>query len=118
MWRLGALLAAGYAVAMAAAIAAAPQGAEVPPAAVSGLSMSYAGAMSVAEQYPQYANQITAAAKQSFLAGDQQAYIAGIIAVLIGATLVFFFFPRAEKEHELHERYHAQDMAAETKPEA
>jgi DHA2 family multidrug resistance protein-like MFS transporter len=108
----GALLAAGYAAAMAAAIAAAPQGSEIPPAAVSGLSMSYAGAMSVAAEYPQYASQITAAAKSSFLAGDQYAYIAGIIAVLIGAALVFFVFPKRDKEREVLMTYHQQDMAA------
>jgi MFS-type transporter involved in bile tolerance (Atg22 family) len=105
----GALLAAGYAAAMTAAIAAAPEGAEIPPAAVSGLTMSYAGAQTVTAEYPQYADQITAAAKQSFLAGDQQAYIAGIIAVLIGAALVFLVFPKADKERELLENYHAQD---------
>ena len=66
----GALLAAGYAASMSAAIAAAPAGAEAPPAAISGLTMSYAGAQTVAAEYPQYATQITAAAKSSFLAGD------------------------------------------------
>ena len=59
--------------------------------------MSYAGAQSVAAQYPQYATQITAAAKAAFLAGDQYAYIAGIIAVLIGAALVFFSSPSGTK---------------------
>ncbi|NTW07951.1 MAG: MFS transporter [Anaerolineaceae bacterium] len=105
----GALLAAGYAASMTAAIAAAPQGAEAPPAAISGLTMSYAGAQSVAAEYPQYADQITSAAKTSFLAGDSQAYIAGIIAVLLGAALVFFIFPKAEKERTLLEEYHKQD---------
>jgi MFS transporter, DHA2 family, multidrug resistance protein len=105
----GALLAAGYATAMSAAIAVLPQGAEIPPAAVSGLTMSYAGAQTAAAEYPQYADQITAAAKQSFLAGDQQAYIAGIIAVLIGAALVFFVFPKADQERELLADYHEQD---------
>ncbi len=66
--------------------------------------------------------QITAAAQQSFLAGDQQAYIAGILAVLIGAALVFFVFPKTERERELLEEYHKDDEAAgaeETgKPEA
>ena len=84
----GAFLAAGYAASMTAAIAAAPQGAEAPPAAVNSATMSYAGAQSVAAEYPQYATQITAAAKSSFLAGDSQAYLAGIIAVLLGAVLV------------------------------
>jgi MFS-type transporter involved in bile tolerance (Atg22 family) len=107
----GALLAAGYATAMNAAIAAYPAD-TIPPAAVSGLTMSYAGAQTVAAEYPQYATQITAAAKQSFLAGDQQAYIAGILAVLIGAALVFFVFPRTERERELLEEYHKEDEAA------
>ena len=106
----GALLAAGYAAAMTAAIAAAPQGAQVPPSAVSGLTMSYAGAQTVAAQYPQYATQITAAAKTSFLAGDQYAYMAGIIAVLIGAALVFFVFPKQDKEREVLVNYHQEDM--------
>jgi DHA2 family multidrug resistance protein-like MFS transporter len=107
----GALLAAGYAAAMTAAIAAAPQGAEVPSAAVSSLTMSYAGAQTVAAEYPQYADQITAAAKSSFLAGDSQAYLAGIIAILIGAALVFFLFPKFEHERKLLEEYHHKDMA-------
>ena len=45
------------------------------------LTKSFAGAEAVAQQYPQYATQITAAAKQSFLDGDQWAYTAGIVAV-------------------------------------
>jgi MFS family permease len=110
----GALLAAGYATAMNAAIAASPDASAIPPSAASGLTMSYSGAMSVAEQYPEYATQITAAAKSSFLAGDQQAYIAGILAVLIGAALVFFVFPKPEKESELLEEYRKQDEAAES----
>jgi MFS transporter, DHA2 family, multidrug resistance protein len=108
----GALLAAGYAAAMNTAIEALPQGSAIPPAAISGLTMSYAGAQTVAAEYPQYAAQITAAAKTSFLAGDQQAYIAGILAVLIGAALVFLVFPKTERERELLEEYHKEDEAA------
>ena len=106
----GALLAAGYAAAMTAAIAAAPEGAEIPPAAVSGLTMSYAGAQSVAAEYPQYATQITAAAKSSFLAGDQYAYLAGIIAVLLGAALVFLIFPKQDEELSMLLKYHQEDL--------
>ncbi len=76
--------------------------------------MSYAGAQTVAAEYPQYATQITAAAKSSFLAGDQSAYIAGILAVLLGAALVFFIFPKAEKERTLLEEYHQQDNAVKS----
>ncbi|HTP07365.1 MAG TPA: MFS transporter [Anaerolineae bacterium] len=108
----GALLAAGYAAAMALALASYPNAAEVPPTVTNGLTMSYAGAQSVAAQYPQYATQITAAAKASFLAGDQSAYIAGILAVLIGAALVFFVYPKREEERKLLMAYHQQDMAA------
>jgi len=108
----GALLAAGYATAMTAAVAAAPEGTQVPASVASSLTMSYAGAQTVAAQYPEYASQITAAAKTSFLAGDQYAYIAGIIAVLIGAVLVFFVFPKRDKEREDLTAYHQQDMAA------
>lgn len=107
----GALLAAGYAAAMAAAIAASPSAPpEMTPTVENQLVMSYSGAAAVATEYPQYAPQIYAAAKESFLAGDQNAYIAGIIAILIGALLVFVFFPRHKRELELLEEYHQQDI--------
>jgi hypothetical protein len=82
------------------------------------LTMSYAGAMTVAAEYPQYADQITAAAKTAFLAGDDQAYIAGIIAVLIGAALVYFLFPKKDDEGKLLMSYQEKDMAATVRPEA
>jgi len=97
---------------MAAALATYPNAAEVPASAVSSVEMSYAGAQTVAQQYPQYATQITAAAKEAFLAGDQSAYIAGIIAVLIGAALVFFIFPERDEERKVLTEYHQQDVAA------
>src|SRR3954470_24119136 len=86
----GALLTAGYAAAAAAAIAAAPNRAQIsdrvqgevtkavagaPTSAESSESVQgecakwFAGAEGVAQQSPQYASQITAAAKQSFLDG-------------------------------------------------
>jgi len=110
----GALLATGYAAAVTAAIAAAPAADQstITPTISSELTMSYAGAQSVAAAYPQYATEITTAAKESFLAGDQNAYIAGIIAALIGAALVFFMFPKKDEERRLLGEYHAQDMAA------
>ncbi len=105
----GAILAAGYAAAMAGYVAADPT---IPASVSSSLEMSYSGAQAVATQYPQYASQITTAAQTSFLAGDQNAYIAGIVAVLIGAALVFFVFPRRDDERKLLMQYHEQDMAA------
>ena len=106
----GALLTAGYAAAAAAAIAAAPNN-EAITGSENQLTKSFAGAEAVAEQYPQYASQITAAAQQSFLDGDQWAYTAGIVAVLLGALLVFFMFPRKDEEQRLLAAYHAEDVA-------
>jgi DHA2 family multidrug resistance protein-like MFS transporter len=111
----GALLTAGYAAAAAAATAAAPQ--QVDASVANQLTKSFAGAESVAQQYPQYASQITAAAKQSFLDGDQWAYGAGVAAVVLGAVLVFTMFPRREREQELLAEYHAQDTAAPAEPQ-
>jgi DHA2 family multidrug resistance protein-like MFS transporter len=76
------------------------------------LTMSYAGAADIAAQYPQYSAQILQAAKEAFLAGDQWAYLAGIVAVLLGATLVFFKFPRKDEEQRLLAEYHEEDAAA------
>ncbi len=111
----GALLAAGYAAAMTAALAATPDASQVPASVTSNLTMSYSGAMAVAAEYPQYAEQITAAAQQSFLDGDQFAYLAGIAAVLLGAALVFFLYPKREEEVKLLTSYHVEDMTAMAK---
>jgi hypothetical protein len=111
---LGALLTAGYAAAVASAIAAAPasEQKQVTDGVQAELTKSFAGAEAVAQQYPKYAKQITAGAKQSFLDGADWAYTAGIVAILLGAALVFVLFPRKEREQELLERYHAEDSAA------
>ena len=105
----GALLTAGYAAAATAAIAAAPNSEQINDNVQGELTKSFAGAEAVAQQYPQYASQITAAAKQSFLDGDQWAYTAGIVAVLLGAVLVFFMFPRRDQEQRLLAEYQAED---------
>jgi MFS family permease len=105
----GALLAAGYASAMGAAIAASPNADKVTDSTQSQLQLSFASAQNLAEQTPQYASQIRAAAKTSFLEGDQWAYTAGIVAILLGAVLVFFFYPRHEEEKGLLAGYHAED---------
>jgi DHA2 family multidrug resistance protein-like MFS transporter len=76
------------------------------------LEMSYAGAETIAAKYPQYATQITAAAKSSFLAGDDYAYMAGIIAVVLGAGLIFVKYPRRDEEGKLEAEFHNEDMAA------
>jgi MFS transporter, DHA2 family, multidrug resistance protein len=111
---LGALLTAGYAAAMTEAIGG--SGKDVTESTESQLTKSFAGAENIAERYPQFASQITQAARDSFLQGDQWAYTAGIVAILLGAALVFFLFPRKEEEEELLVRYHAQDTAQRATP--
>jgi DHA2 family multidrug resistance protein-like MFS transporter len=106
---LGALLTAGYAAAIGAAIASSPDKEEITDGVASQLTKSFAGAEEIAEQNPQYASQITAAAKESFLDGADWAYTAGIVAILLGAVLVFFRFPRREDEQRLLAQYHAED---------
>lgn len=107
----GALLTLGFATAMTTAIEAAPSNADLTASVQSELVMSYAGAESVAAQYPAYAPQITAAAQESFLKGDELAYLAGIIAVLAGAALVYVKFPGRDEERRLLAEYHDQDTA-------
>jgi MFS transporter, DHA2 family, multidrug resistance protein len=109
---LGALLTAGYAAAIASSIADAPNKQQITTSVESELTKSFASAEATAEQYPQYSSQITAAAKSSFLQGDQWAYTAGIVAILIGAALVFFLFPKKEEEQALLATYHAEDTTA------
>jgi MFS transporter, DHA2 family, multidrug resistance protein len=105
----GALLTAGYASAFVSAIGSSSDASKVTPQVESELTKSFAGAEQVAQQYPKYADQITAAAKSAFLQGDDWAYSAGAVAVLLGAVLVFFCFPRKEAEEQLLREYAEQD---------
>lgn len=73
------------------------------------LLKSYSSAAEIARSYPQYQDQIIAAAKSSFLAGADWTHIAAVIAVLLGAALVYFKFPKKEEEKKLHEEYDLQD---------
>jgi EmrB/QacA subfamily drug resistance transporter len=107
----GALLTAGYAAAMGAAIAASGQ--DVTATTQSELQLSYASAADLAAANPQYSTQIIAAAKQSFLDGDQYAYLAGLGAVILGMGLTFFVFPRKDEELRLRTAYHEKDEGGE-----
>jgi EmrB/QacA subfamily drug resistance transporter len=111
---LGALLTAGYASAFASALASAPSSAqdEVSTQVATELQSSFAGAEQVAEQYPQYSTEIIGAARESFVSGQDWAYLAGVVAMLVGAVMVFFLFPRHEREKELLAEYQAEDSPA------
>jgi MFS transporter, DHA2 family, multidrug resistance protein len=108
----GALLTAGYAASFSAQIAGSPNASNVSERVQNELTKSFSSAGNTAEQYPQYATQIVAAARTSFLDGGDWTYLAGIIAILLGSAVVFFLFPKKDEENRLLERYHAEDTAA------
>jgi EmrB/QacA subfamily drug resistance transporter len=106
---LGALLTAGYAAAASEAIANSGQAARINQSIEADLTKSFASAANLASRYPAHAENIVAAAKASFLQGDQWAYLAGIVAILLGAALVFFGFPKRDRERQMMTAYAAED---------
>jgi EmrB/QacA subfamily drug resistance transporter len=107
----GALLTAGYAAAAGAAVASSGQ--HINSNVQSELTKSFSSAADTAARYPSSVqDNIIAAAKTAFLQGDQWAYTAGIVAVVLGAALVYFCFPRVEREKELLAAYQSEDAAS------
>src|SRR6188472_4260298 len=107
---LGTLLTLGYASAMGQAID--ESGKNITDATQAQLQLSFASAEDLAKHNPQYASQITSAAKTSFLDGGDWAYLGAMIAIVVGMTLVYVFYPRKEREEELRAGYHAGDERA------
>jgi MFS transporter, DHA2 family, multidrug resistance protein len=110
---LGALLAAGYATAFTKQIASSPNSSQVTDSVSNQLTKSFSSAANTAQQYPQYSKQIIAAARTSFVDGADWAYVAGIVAILLGAALVFFMFPKRDSEQALLAEYAAEDTAGD-----
>ena len=106
---LGALLTAGYASAVAASIAGSPDKDKITDDVQAELTKSFSSAADVAQSYPDYSDQIMAAARAAFLQGDNWAYTAGLVAVILGAVLVFFAFPKRAEELALLAEYRRQD---------
>ena len=76
------------------------------------LTKSFGSAVDTAQQYPQYSKQIIAAAQQSFVDGANWAYTAGIIAIILGAILVWFYFPKVDDEKRMFAEFQEEDSAA------
>ena len=55
-------------------------------------------AESIGAKYPKYADAIAQAARESFLVGQNWAYLAGVLA---GAALVCFVYPNLQRERAL-----------------
>ena len=104
----GALLTAGYAAAAGSLVSS--SGKDITSSTQAELTKSFSSAADTASRYPpRVQDNIIAAAKTSFLHGDQWAYTAGIVAVLLGAAIVWFCFPKAARERELLAEYHDED---------
>jgi EmrB/QacA subfamily drug resistance transporter len=106
----GALLTAGYASAAGTLVTS--SGHNVTSSTEATLTKSFSSAADLASRYPpSVQDQIVAGAKTAFLQGDQWAYLAGIIAVLVGGAVVAVFFPHAEREKQLLQSYQSEDAA-------
>ena len=109
---LGVLLTVGYASAMGAAIAGAPNANQINDTVQTQLEKSFAGAESVARQYPQYSDAIQSAARAAFLHGANWAYAAGILAMVVGALVTWFWYPgKAGEAADLAEYARADGQA-------
>jgi MFS family permease len=104
---LGAILGAGYARSIAADIAAEPSAVQqqITSETAAALAKSFGSATDLASRYPGYSEPIIAAARQSFLDGANGAYLVGIIAMVGGAALVWFLFPRRDREREMYQQF-------------
>ena len=79
----------------------------------SSLERSFSNAVAIAQQDPKNAAAITAGARQSFLDGANWAYASGAVMIVLGATLVWFAFPKKDQEGILVESYHKQDATVD-----
>jgi DHA2 family multidrug resistance protein-like MFS transporter len=108
---LGSLLTAGYAAAMLTQVQASSETASVTEATEATLQKSFSSAVTLGEQYPQYASAITDAARQSFLTGSNWAYLAAIVAGVAAMVLVRVAYPGKQGENVLLQEYADQDAA-------
>lgn len=106
---LGAILAAGFARSFAQLIADSGQAAAIGSEVTDALQSSFGSALHVAEQYPQYHDQIVQAARMSLEQGALGAYLVGAIAIVVGAVLVVVLLPGRERELALQRSYVAED---------
>ena len=78
------------------------------------LELSYSSAADLAAQNPAFSDQILAAARSSFIDGDQWAYLAAMVAVMIGGILVFLLFPKKQEEEAMRAEYKSLDQRGDS----
>ncbi len=110
---LGSVLTSAYASSFASQIASNQQASQqVSESTQTQLERSFGSAVTVAEQHKEYAPQIIHAAQSAFLSGSDSAYAVGIAAIALGAVLIFFAYPKKDREEQLLAEFHAEDAAA------
>ena len=111
---MGALLAGAYAARIGADLAAlSPQdAAKVSDDTADALTSSFQSSEQVAQQYPDYASQITAAAADAFTSGKSAAIAVALLMTLIGLALVLFVYPRKDAEEAYYGQVSAKDGAS------
>lgn len=108
---LGSILTAGYANHLRESVASSPNADQVTSQTETALTKSFSSAEVLAERYPQYAEQIIAAAREAFVHGDTLAYGAAVLIVLAGAAVVFLGYPRRDHERALMKTYAAESFS-------
>lgn len=112
---LGSVLTSAYATSFASQIAASPEASsKVSDSVQAQLERSFGSAATVAEQHPQYAPQIIEAARTAFLHGEDMAYVVGMAAIALGALVVFFAYPKQDRERQLLAEFRTEDAARAT----
>jgi len=113
---LGALLTAGYASAVNARISSGSRAEQalITDNVQAELTKSFASAAQTAERHPLFAKPIIEAARQSFVDGQDWAYLAGIVAIIGGAVVIGLLYPKHEKELALLDEYHRIDGSVPT----
>lgn len=104
---MGAILGAGYAASLGRQIANAPANvqAQITADMKDALTKSFGSAVDLASKYPEYKTAVIQAARESFLAGANWAYASGIFAAILGAALVWFFFPKRDRERDMYREF-------------
>ena len=109
----GTLLTLGYATAFAKQISGSPEADKVTSATQQALTQSFSSAERLGQQYPDYTTAIVEAAKMSFLEGAHWAYLAGAVAIVLGALLVGTRLPNKDGETAMLASYKQADEKAE-----
>ncbi len=100
---LGAVLGRGFAHTFGVQIESSGQASSISEEVTRALQSSYSSASNVAEQHPQFADQIMQAAKLSLERGALEAYLIGAAVLLVGVLVIWFGVPSRARELQMNE---------------